>query len=177
MKKNRMVAPEYPLPTTPQDLFAFLERLGIPYRVYDHDPVFTVAESAHLKVRIPGLHCRNLFVRDRKEKMFLITVADEAPIDLKGLEKILDCGRLSFGSVERMWRHLGIRPGHVCPFAVINDRARTVLSVLDAGMMQADEIAVHPMENHMTIVLKPADLLKFLEFTGHNPHIADLKGN
>lgn len=172
-----MAASEEPLPTSPQALFSCLDSMAIPYRVYDHDPVFTVAESEHLKAHIPGLHCRNLFVRDKKEKMFLITVADDVPVDLKGLEKILDCRRLSFGSAERMWRHLGVRPGHVCPFAAINDRDCAVLSVLDAGMMRADEIAVHPMENHMTIVLKPADLLKFLEFTGHKPHIADLKGN
>jgi len=172
-----MVASEEPLPTPPQALFACLDRLNIPYRVYEHEPAFTVAESEHLKAHIPGLHCRNLFVRDKKEKMFLITAANETPVDLKGLEKTLNCGRLSFGSAERMWRHLGVRPGHVCPFAAINDRSCAVLSVLDVRMMEADEIAVHPMENNMTIVLKPADLLKFLEFTGHKPHIADLKGS
>ena len=163
-----------PLPTPPEKLFAVLGELDIPYQIHHHPPTFTVAESEHLKKSIPGLHCRNLFVRDKKEKMFLITAANETPVDLKSLETLLDCKRLSFGSPERLWQYLGVRPGHVCPFAVVNDRENKVLSVLDRRMMNADIICVHPMENHMTIGLKPQDLVKFLEFCGHRPHIAAL---
>lgn len=163
-----------PLPTPPEKLFSVLDGLHISYKVYNHEPSFTVAESAHLKQRIPGLHCRNLFVRDKKEKMFLITAANDTSVDLKGLETVLGCKRLSFGSPERLWQYLGVRPGHVCPFAVINDREKLVTPVLDKTMMDACEICVHPMENHMTVALKPQDLLKFLEFCGHPAHITAL---
>lgn len=163
-----------PLPTPPEKLFAVLDGLGIPYKVYNHEPTFTVAESEHLKKNIPGLHCRNLFVRDKKEKMFLITAANDTAVDLKALETVLGCKRLSFGSPERLWRHLGVRPGSVCPFAAVNDREGLVTSVLDKTMLEVDEVCVHPMENHMTIALKPQDLVKFLEFCGHPAHITAL---
>lgn len=162
------------LPTSPDKLFATLAQLGIPYQLYHHEPAFTVAESEHLKRDIPGLHCRNLFVRDKKERMFLITLGNDTHVDLKGLEKLLGCGRLSFGSPERLWQYLGVRPGHVCPFAVINDKNNKVISVIDKAMMEAETVAVHPMENHMTICLKPADLLNFLEFCRHTAHITNL---
>ena len=163
-----------PLPTPPEKLFAVLDGLGIPYQTHHHPPTFTVAESEYLKRDIPGLHCRNLLVRDKKEKMFLITAANETPVDLKSLETLLGCKRLSFGSPERLWRYLGVRPGHVCPFAAINDRENKVISVLDRGIMDADTVCVHPMENHMTVALKPQDLVKFLEFCGHKPLIIKL---
>ena len=162
------------LPTSPEKLFAVLDGLGIAYKIHHHPPIFTVAEGEHLKKSIPGLHCRNLFVRDKKEKMFLITAANETPVDLKNLETLLGCKRLSFGSPERLWQYLGVRPGSVCPFAAVNDTERKVTSVLDQTMMDADIVCVHPMKNHMTIALKPQDLVKFLEFCGHSPHIVAL---
>lgn len=168
-----------PLPTPPALLFARLDELGINYKVHQHPPVFTVAESEHVTAHIPGLHCRNLFVRDNKkkdgaEKMFLVVVANETRIDLKKLQTLLGCGRLSFGSAERLWRTLGVRPGSVCPFAIINDKACAVTVILDKSMMDADIVNYHPMENHMTIGLPPGDLLKFVESCGHKPHIIDL---
>jgi Ala-tRNA(Pro) deacylase len=164
-----------PLPTPPEKLFALFAELDIPYQLYHHDPFFTVADGEHLKKDIPGLHCRNLFLRDKKERMFLITAGNDTRIDLKKLEFLLDCGRLSFGSPERLWQYLGVRPGHVCPFAAVNDKDNKVISIIDKAMMDAGTVAVHPMENHMTICLKPADLLKFLEFHEHTAHITDLK--
>jgi Ala-tRNA(Pro) deacylase len=166
--------PLEPLPTTPAALFARLDSLGISYKVYEHAPVFTVAESEDVTAHIPGLHCRNLFVRDKAEKMFLITVGNDTRIDLKKLQVLLGCGRLSFGSPERLWRHLGVRPGSVCPFAIINDRDMSVTAILDKAMMDAEIVNYHPMENHMTIGLTPAGLIKFIESCGHKPHIIDL---
>ena len=112
-----------PLPTSPEDLFALLDHLGIPYSLQHHPPIFTVAEGEHLKASIPGTHCRNLFLRDKKKRCFLVMAANETSVDLKELEKKLGCGRLSFGSPERLWETLGIRPGSVCPFTLINDKS------------------------------------------------------
>ena len=163
------------LPTPADALFTILQKLGIHYDLYHHAPIFTVEEGAHLKAEIPGTHCRNLFLRDKKKRMFLITAANETQIDLKALEagNMLDCGRVSFGSPERLWDHLGIRPGSVNPFTLINDQNREVTAVLDDAMMRADIINVHPMDNAMTVGIAPNDLLKFLEYTGHSPLILD----
>lgn len=163
-----------PLPTTPEQLFDALRALSIPYTLHHHPAVFTVAESTALDRDLPGVHCRNLFVRDKKEKMFLVSAANETKIDLKKLEGLLECGRLSFGSPERLWAHLGVRPGSVCPYAVVNDRAGLVNVVLDAYMMQGELVNFHPLLNTMTIAVRPDDLVKFIRSTGHEPRIMDL---
>src|SRR5436190_19340607 len=92
-----------PLPTTPAQLLEKLDALEIAYKIYHHAPIFTVEEGAHLKERIPGLHCRNLFLRDKKKAMFLVVAANETAIDLKKLENLIDSARLSFGSADRLW--------------------------------------------------------------------------
>jgi Ala-tRNA(Pro) deacylase len=113
-------------------------------------------------------------VRDKKEIMFLVVAQNETMIDLKKLSGLLACGRLSFGSAERLWKHLGVRPGSVCPFAIINDKGNAVTVVLDKSMMENDIVNYHPMENHMTIGLTPDDLIRFIKYTGHEPLILDL---
>ncbi len=165
---------EQPLPTTPEMLFARLQALETPYYLHNHKPIFTVEEGEPLKKEIPGVHCRNLFLRDKKEKMFLVVAANETQIDLKKLQALLDCGRLSFGSAERLWQYLGIRPGSVCPFCLMNDTGREVEVILDKDMMSAARVNYHPLDNAMTIGLSPADLLKFIDGTGHTPRIVDL---
>lgn len=159
------------LPTTPEILLRTLDSLEISYDLHHHDPIFTVEEGLHLKANIPGTHCRNLFLRDKKGKMFLITAANETKVDLKSLPEQLDCGRLSFGSKDRLMEHLGIYPGAVTPFTAINDTEHNVGIILDAHMMEADIMCVHPLDNAMTIGFAPADLLKFFEYTGHKPQI------
>lgn len=162
-------------PVSPQQLFAIFDRLGIGWQLYHHRPIFTVAEGEDLKKSIPGLHCRNLFLRDRRKAMFLVVAANETKIDLRALQDRLGCDRLSFGSPERLWDMLGVRPGSVCPFAIINDRQAQVRIILDASMMQADHVAYHPLENTMSVVLTPDDLLKFIvEGAGHRPEIVEL---
>ena len=165
---------EQDLPTTPSNLLEILKNLEISYELHHHEPIFTVEEGAHLKESIPGLHCRNLFVRDKKEEMFLVVAANETRIDMKKLAGILGCGRLSFGSPDRLWRHLGIRPGSVCPFCIINDSDKKVRIMLDQSMMQAGRVNYHPMDNAMTIGLSPADLIRFIEQADHRPEIVDL---
>lgn len=161
------------LPTSPEKLLETLQSLDISYEIYAHRPVFTVAESEDVEQDIPGLHCRNLFLRDKKGGMFLVTAANETEINLKALAGVLGCGRLSFGSQERLWEHLGIYPGAVCPFAVINDTGHQVQVVLDALMMGAETVCYHPLDNAQTVGLSPADLLKFFAHTGHAPLSVD----
>lgn len=163
-----------PLPTSPEDLLKCLNELGISYELHHHEPIFTVAEGEHLKKNIPGVHCRNLYLRDKKKNNFLVVAANETEIDLKSLAEKIGEGRFSFGSADRLWEHLGIRPGSVCPFTVINDREHKVRVILDAHMMQAEIVNYHPLDNAMTVGISPADLLKFFEFTGHTLTILDL---
>lgn len=163
-----------PLPTSPEALFELFQRLDIAYEVHHHAPIFTVEEGEHLKADIPGTHCRNLFIRDKKKQMFLVVLANETDVDLKALPDLLDCGRISFGSSDRLWEYLGIRPGSVCPFCAVNDKNHDVSVILDAHMMQSDIVNYHPLDNTMTVSLSPADLLKFFAYTGHQPRIIDL---
>ncbi len=162
------------LPTSPQELMDVLGDIGVEFTLYEHEPVFTVEESQKIDKGIDGTACRNLFLRDKKKRMFLVVVPHETPVDLKALEGKLECGRLSFGSADRLWQYLGVRPGSVCPFSVINDKANEIQVVLDADMMQSDLVCYHPLLNSMTISLTPADLLKFFEHTGHSPITIDL---
>jgi len=161
--------PSLLLPTTSEQLFQVLNNLEIDYILHKHRPVYTVAEGHDVWKGIPGLHCRNLFLRDHKKKMFLIVAANETKIDLKDLKKQLNSGRLSFGSAERLWEFLGIQPGAVSPFCLINDKDRQVTLVLDPKMMDAERVNYHPLDNAMTIGIHPNDLLKFADYTGHLP--------
>ena len=177
-KKNMSAAPHIPendpLPTTPEDLFEILQEIDIEYEIHHHAPIFTVEEGEPLKAAIPGLHCRNLFLRDKKKSMYLVVAANETAIDLKKLQDFIGSARLSFGSAERLWTHLGIRPGSVCPFCAVNDKDHQVEVILDGYMMQSEIVNYHPLDNAMTISLTPRDLLKFLDYTGHVPRILDL---
>lgn len=163
-----------PLPTSPKQLLELFDTLGIVYELHQHEAVFTVEESSHLKANIPGTHCRNLFLRDKKKRNFLVVAANETDVDLKALPEKVGAGRFSFGSANRLWEFLGVRPGSVCPFAVINDNDQNVNVVLDQAMMEADLVCYHPLLNTMTIALSPADLLRFFEHTGHQPQIVGL---
>ncbi|MFN3826168.1 MAG: prolyl-tRNA synthetase associated domain-containing protein [Micavibrio sp.] len=167
-------SPDQPLPVPAAALLALFEERGITYRLYHHEPVFTVEESLEIERDMPGAHCRNLFVRDKKGTMFLVVARNETKVDMKKLADLLGCGRLSFGSPERLWSYLGVRPGSVCPFAIINDKEKAVQIVLDQSMMAYDIVNYHPMENHMTVGLSPDDLLAYIRYTDHEPRILDL---
>ncbi|MCB9963826.1 MAG: prolyl-tRNA synthetase associated domain-containing protein [Rhodospirillales bacterium] len=159
---------------TPEQLFQEFEKLRISYDLYHHPAVFTVKESSRIDLNIPGTHCRNMFLRDKKKRMFLVTLANETHVDLKKLEPLLGSTRLSFGSAERLWSHLGVQPGSVCPVAVINNTAKDVPLILDAWMMAQERINIHPLHNTMTISLTPHDLLLFLESLGYPYRVIDL---
>lgn len=163
-----------PLPTTSQMLFDYMQDIDIPYSLHNHDPIFTVEEGKHLKASIPGQHCRNLFLRDKKKKMFLVVAANETKIDLKKLSSVLECGRFSFGSADRLWENLGVRQGSVNPFSIMNDTDDKVRIILDKHMMDQDIVNYHPMDNAMTIGLSSVDLVRFIKSTNHDPEIVDL---
>lgn len=162
------------LPTSPDSLMAKLDELGVEYQLHHHEAVYTVEESEKIDADIPGTHCRNLFLRDKKKKNFLVVLQNATDIDMKKLPPVIGSDRLSFGSADRLWEFLGVRPGSVCPFAITNDTENKVKILLDKSMMETDVVNYHPLLNTMTVSLKPADLLKFIETTGHEAHIVDL---
>jgi Ala-tRNA(Pro) deacylase len=163
------------LPLTPQQLLDHLAALGIAADTVEHEPVFTVAESRPVKARIPGAHSKNLFVKDKKGRFFLITARDETPIDLKRVHEAIGAsGRVSFGSAEQLRELLGVEPGSVTPFAVVNDRAGRVTVILDADLMEHERVNFHPLLNSMTTGVSREDLVRFLRATGHEPAILRL---
>jgi len=162
-------------PATPEDLFGFLDGLGIAHATVAHVPVHTVAESRDLKAGMPGGHSKNLFLKDKNGRLFLVVAEAEARIDLKRLHGPLGArGRLSFGSPELLFERLGVRPGSVTPFGLLNDRDGTVSVILDAGLMAHDPVNFHPLHNGATTAVAPGDLIRFLEATGHEPRVMAL---
>ena len=161
-------------PASPDALLQCLKTLGIPHGIYTHKAVFSVAENKESDLGIPGTHTRNLFLKDQKGVMTLVTLRHDTQVDLKKLAVLLGTGRLSFGSPERLWNYLGVRPGSVTPFAIINDTGRAVTLVLEAGMMEQEIVNYHPLINTMTLSLSPQGLLNFLKGIGVMPRIMDL---
>jgi Ala-tRNA(Pro) deacylase len=164
------------MPATPDDLFGYLDRLGIAYATVTHPPLFTVEQSRELRGQISGAHTKNLFLADKKGALFLISALEDAPIDLKSLHRRLDAGRFSFGSAALMRAALGIEPGAVTPFAALNDAQRRVTVVIDAALMHHETLNFHPLVNTMTTSIGRADLVKFLQATGHPPRILAVAG-
>jgi len=160
---------------SPKELLDRLDALGIRSETIEHEPVFTVAESRPIKAKIPGAHSKNLFVKDKKGRFFLISAKDETPIDLKRTHEAIGAsGRLSFGSAEQLRDLLGVEPGSVTAFAVVNDTQGKVTMVLDANLMEHERVNFHPLVNSMTTGVSREDLVKFLRATGHDPLILKL---
>ena len=162
------------LPTSPQQLLARLDALGIAYQNHQHAAVFTVEEAKALRGELTGGHIKNLFLRNKKEEMWLVVAEEDKRIDLKALGEKLGAGKLSFGSPDRLLRYLGVLPGAVTPFGIVNDKDRKVNVVLDRDLMAFNPVNAHPLVNTMTTALSPQDLIKFLESEGHKPDLLDL---
>ena len=161
-----------PLPATRQDLLARLNELGIASNTVEHEAVFTVAESSKLERELPGGHTKNLFLKDKKGALYLVTALEDATIELKSLHRLIGAsGRLSFGSAEQMREALGVEPGAVTPFGTINDAQHRIAVLLDAALMAHQAINAHPLVNTMTTTIGRDDLIKFLRATGHEPRI------
>ena len=161
-------------PTSPEALLARLAELDIAVSSFSHPPVFTVAEAKALRGELKGGHIKNLFLRNKKGAMWLVTCLEDRDIDLKALGQALGAGRFSFASPERLMTYLGVRPGAVTPFAVINDTEGRVQVVLDQGVLDCDPVNAHPLVNDRTAAISPGDLVRFLEAVGHPPRILDL---
>lgn len=160
------------MPASPDELFAYLDTLRIPHKTVTHPAVFRVDQSRALRGQIQGAHTKNLFLRDKKGAAYLVVALENADIDLKSLHRVLGAsGRFSFGSAVLMRALIGVEPGSVTPFAAINDKDLRVTVVLDAAMMAHDILNFHPLTNTGTTTIARADLVRFLEATGHTPRI------
>jgi Ala-tRNA(Pro) deacylase len=163
------------MPASPEDLLAYLTDLGIKSWTVEHPPLFTVEDSQSLRGDIPGGHTKNLFLKDKKNRLFLLVLGEETEVDLKRVhERIGGQGRVSFGSAELLEEVWGVRPGAVTPFGAINDPGARVSVVLDEAMMRHERLNFHPLVNTRTTGLLSADLVKFLRATGHDPLVVPL---
>lgn len=154
-------------PATPDDLFRRLDDLGIAHETHWHAPVFTVAESQELRGALPGGHSKNLFLKNKKGELWLVTAAEDAAVDLKALTKTLAAGRLSFGKPDLLMEVLGVEPGAVTPFGLINDADHRVTFVMDGRLAAMEPLNFHPLVNNATTALSAADFARFVEATGH----------
>ncbi|MGH6872464.1 MAG: prolyl-tRNA synthetase associated domain-containing protein [Rhizomicrobium sp.] len=161
-------------PASDTQLYARLDALGIAHKTYAHIPVFTVEESSGVCAGIPGGHTKNLFLKDNKGGLWLVVVRAALRVDLKALSTVLASPRFSFGSGELLIATLGVPPGSVTPFALINDAAGVVRVVLDEAMLQNDPVNFHPLRNDRTTAVSPTGLLRFIRDTGHEPRIVKI---
>lgn len=163
------------MPKTPDELLAFLSELGIAVKTVTHPPLFTVADSQALRGEIPGGHTKNLFLRDKKDRYFLLTVEEDAEVDLKTIHQVIGAsGRVSFGKPEKLLDYLGVAPGAVTAFGVVNDMENNVTIVLDEALMRHDPINAHPLTNEATTSIGRDDLLRLIKATGHEPLVLKL---
>jgi len=157
-----------------QQLMARFAALGIETTCYEHPAVFTVAESNQLDIDMPGGHTKNLFLKDKKGKFWLVVALQDSAINLKTLHATIGSARLSFGKPEALRDLLGVEPGSVTPFALINDSACRVNVVLEQAMMEQPLLNFHPLRNTATNSILPDDLLRFIASCGHSPQILAL---
>ncbi|HYD73422.1 MAG TPA: prolyl-tRNA synthetase associated domain-containing protein [Candidatus Binatia bacterium] len=156
-------------PATPQQLFATFDSLGIVHVTHQHRAVFTVEESRDLKAALPGGHTKNLFLKDKKGRLFLLSALSDTVIDLNAVSKLIGSGRFSFGNADLLLQHLGVTPGSVTLFGLINDAERQVTVVLDEGLFAHNPVNFHPLRNDATTAISPTDMIKFVRATGHEP--------
>ena len=158
------------MPMTSQDLLDFLARSGIEAKTVGHPPLATVAESQALRGQIAGAHTKNLFLKDKKSRYFLVTVEEEAVVDLKAIHQLIGAsGRVSFGSADAMMNMLGVSPGAVTLFGAVNDKDHRVTVIIDSALMEEAAINAHPLVNTATTSIAREDLLRFFRLTGHEP--------
>lgn len=151
----------------------YLVKIGAEPRTLDHPAVFTVAEGGDIKAQLPGGHSKNLFLKDKKGQLWLISARQDTVIDLKRLHRIIGSDRLSFGSAELMAEVLAVTPGSVTALALINDADRRVRFVLDKALADSDPVNFHPLKNDATTAVSQAGLRKFLAALGVTPMIVD----
>jgi Ala-tRNA(Pro) deacylase len=165
------------MPKTPEELFAFLQELGIDVVTKTHEPLFTVADSQRLRGEISGAHTKNLFLKDKKDNYFLLTMDEEAVVDLKSIHQAIGAAsRVSFGKPEALLQLLGVTPGAVTVFGAINDHEGLVRIFIDSVLLAEPLVNAHPLVNTATTTIASKDLLKFVQATGHHPLVLNLSG-
>ena len=157
------------MPATPEGLFARFDALSIAHKTTQHRPVFTVEEGRDLKATLPGGHSKNLFLKDKKGALYLLCALGDTAINLNAASKLIGADRFSFGNAELLMQHLGVTPGAVTLFALINDPEHRVTLLLDEGFFAHDPINFHPLRNDATTAISPADMLKFIRALGREP--------
>lgn len=162
------------LPLTPEQLLEHLDALAIVHRTVSHPPVFTVAEAAAARGQLPGGHCKSLFLKDKKGGFWLAVMLEERRIDLTKLALRLAAPRFSFAAPTELQALLGVSPGSVTPFALVNDATHCVVPVPDRDMLDRDPLNYHPLANDRATAIAPADLLRFIAACGHRPRIVDM---
>lgn len=155
------------------DLYALFREHGIAWEHHAHPPLHTVEESQALRGDLPGAHVKNMFLKDRRDGLWLVTCLEDRQIRIRDLEKEVGAQKCSFGKPELLWEALGVEPGAVTPFGLINDPEHAVRIVLDAQMLEQDPINAHPLSNRATTTISAADFRRFFELTGHKPVIVD----
>jgi Ala-tRNA(Pro) deacylase len=162
-------------PLTSDDLFLLFDEMKIDVSTVEHPPLFSVEDSQSLRGIIQGGHTKNLFLKDKKNNFFLVTVLEDARVDLKTLHKLIGgSSRLSFGKPEKLLEYLGVLPGAVTAFGVVNDKGGAVKMVIDAALLENDIINCHPLINTATTSIYRDDLMKFLEACNHRPQILNV---
>jgi Ala-tRNA(Pro) deacylase len=162
------------MPVSRADLMARFSRLGIMTETREHPPVFTVEEARELRGQIPGGHCKNLFLKDEKGAVWLIVCLEDARIDLKSTPARIGSRRLSFGKPDLLMALLGVEPGSVTPFGLINDTDNRITVILEERMMQEPLLNYHPLSNDATTTIASSDLVAFIRSCGHEPRIVAL---
>lgn len=159
------------MPVTREELFKRFKSLGIETRTLDHAPVFTVEEAKHVHDDMPGGHCKNLFCKDEKGVLWLIVALEDAIINLKAAPAKIGSKRLTFGKPELLMEVLGLEPGSVTPFGLINDTTNRTNVILDEAMMRETPLNYHPLKNDATTAITPDDLIAFIKSCGHAPRV------
>jgi Ala-tRNA(Pro) deacylase len=162
------------MPASSEDLFQRLDDLAIAHETAHHPALHTVGESQAVRGQILGAHNKNLFLRDKKKQTWLVCTLEDKQIEMAQLQSQIGAARLSFGSADRLAEFLGVLPGSVTPFALINDLDCRVKVVLDAAMLAHELVNFHPLVNTMTTTISSADLVRFVRACGHDPQIPRL---
>ncbi len=155
-------------------LFLLLDQHNISYKVYNHEPAFTVEESGYLHDMIPGAHSKNLFLKDKKQNLFLVSVLDHKRVDLKSLSKTLGQGGLSFASAQQLLDLMHLTPGSVTPYGLLHDTEHKITYVLDKDFLSHDLVNFHPLRNDMTISVTTPSFLDFCTIINHVPDIREI---
>lgn len=160
---------------TRADLFVYFDQLGITYKTYEHEALFTVEQADAIAHNIPEIHIKNLFLKDDNGQLWLLVAEAHAKIELKKVMHCIKAPKLRFADAQLLMQHLGVSPGSVTPFALINDTQHTVKLILDQSILDSPLINAHPLENTATTSISLNDFGKFLKETGHQPLIIDLR--